>query len=94
MANYVICGCGRQVDTANKRPGDVVACPNCGSQMPIPGESTADFLRSLAATPNRPGVFAHVQLDDGGSTERAKAPASAPERVGWFRGLLRRLGLG
>ena len=85
MANFVMCGCGQQVDTADKRPGEVVVCPGCGSHMPIPGESTEDFVRQLAAMPNRPGMFAHVQLDNRGGT---------PERAGWFRRLLRRLGLG
>jgi hypothetical protein len=95
MANFVMCGCGQQVDTADKRPGEVVVCPGCGSRMPIPGESTEDFVRQWAATPNRPGVFAHVQLNDGGSTpERAGGPGPRPERAGCFRRLLRRLGLG
>ena len=87
MANFVMCGCGHQVDTANKQPGEVVVCPGCGSRMPIPGDSTEEFVRQLAATPGRPGVFAHVQLDDGGS------PAPRPEPGGWFRRLLQRLGL-
>lgn len=91
MTNFVMCGCGHQVDTANKRPGDVVVCPGCGSSMPIPGDSPEEFVRQLAATPNRPGIFAHVQLDDdGSSSERAGTPASRSEPAGWFRRLLRR----
>ncbi|MFO0969499.1 MAG: hypothetical protein U0793_28410 [Gemmataceae bacterium] len=88
MANYLMCGCGRQVDSADKKPGDVVVCPGCGCRMPIPGQSAEEFVRQLLATPDRPGVFAHVQLDD------AKPPESKPEAAGWFRRLLRRLGLG
>jgi hypothetical protein len=95
MANYVLCGCGQQVDTAGKHPGDVIVCPGCGSRMPIPGASPEDFMRQLAATADRPGVFAHVQLNDaGGSPQRPEASASQPEPGGWFRRLLRRLGLG
>jgi len=86
MANYLLCGCGRQVDTAGRSPGEVVTCPGCGGRMPIPGDSTDEFVRQLAATADRPGVFAHVQLNDGG-----KSPAPAG---GWFKRLLRRLGLG
>jgi hypothetical protein len=85
MANYLLCGCGQQVDTGDKHPGEVIVCPGCGAHMPIPGDSADEFVRRLAATPNRPEVFAHVQLDDAGS---------APKPAGWFRRLLRRLGLG
>src|SRR5947209_19987167 len=95
MGNFVLCGCGRQVDTADKRPGEVIVCPGCGSHMPIPGDSPEEFVRQLAATPNRPGVFAHVQLDDAGSPpEPAGAPGARTQPAGWFRRLLRRLGLG
>jgi hypothetical protein len=95
MANFVMCGCGRQVDTADKRPGEMVVCPGCGSRMPIPGDSPEEFLRQLAATPNRPEIFAHVQLDDVGSPpERAGGPEGRTGRAGWFQRLLRRLGLG
>jgi len=94
MANFVLCGCGRQVDTADRRPGDVVVCPGCGSRMPIPGESPEEFVRQLAATPDRPAVFAHVQLNDGGSPpQRPGAPAPRTEPAGWFRRLLRWLRL-
>src|SRR5262245_39811938 len=92
MANFILCGCGSQVDTANKRPGEVVVCPGCGSRIPIPGDSTEEFVRQLAAMPDRPGVFAHVQLDNAGSPQ-AGAPDHREEPAGWFRRLLRRLGL-
>jgi hypothetical protein len=96
MANYVLCDCGRQVDTADRRPGEVVVCPGCGSKMPIPGDSPEEFLRQLAATPDRPGVFAHVQLNDAGSppVRAEKTPDGQSQPDGWFRRLLRRLGLG
>jgi hypothetical protein len=95
MANFLMCGCGQQVDTVDKRPGDVVVCPGCGSRMPIPGDSPEDFARQLLATPDRPGVFAHVQLNDGGGTAQgAPAPPPQPKPAGWFRRVLRRLGLG
>jgi hypothetical protein len=94
MANFVLCGCGRQVDTADKRPGEVVVCPGCGSQMPIPGGSPEEFVRQLAATPNKPRVFAHVQLDDAGSAPQgAGVPDRRTEPAGWFQRLLRQLGL-
>jgi hypothetical protein len=85
MANFLLCGCGHQADTANKRPGETVECPGCGSHMPIPGDSTDDFVRQLMAEPNRPGIFAHVQLD------KAEPQGS---QDGWFRRLLKRLRLG
>src|SRR5262249_39970863 len=95
MANFVVCGCGGQVDTAGKRPGEVVVCPGCASQMPIPGDSQEEVVRQLAATPNRPGVFAHVHLNEAGPPpERAGAAGRRAEPAGWFRRLLRRLGLG
>lgn len=85
MQNYLLCGCGRQVDSAGKSHGDVVTCPGCGGRMPVPGESTDEFVRQLMGTPGLPGVFAHVQLDDPGDRP---APTS-----GWFKRLLRRMGL-
>jgi hypothetical protein len=94
MANFVMCACGGQVDTADKRPGDVVVCPGCGCRMPIPGDSPEEFLRQLAATPDRPGVFAHVQLHDASNpAQRPGAPDRRTEPAGWFQRLLRRLGL-
>ena len=55
--------------------------------MPIPGDSTDEFVRQLLAG-NTPGVFAHVQLD-------TPTPAPTPPKPeGWFRRLRRRLGLG
>jgi hypothetical protein len=73
----------------------MVVCPGCGARMPIPGDSPEEFMRQLAATPDRPGVFAHVQLNDGGSPpQRTEAPGTPPAPAGWFRRLLRRLGLG
>jgi hypothetical protein len=95
MANYLLCGCGRQVDTADKPSGEVVVCPGCGSHMPIPGDSPEDFMRQLAGTANKPGVFAHVQLDNHGrAPEPAGTPLPQPKAASWFRRLLRRLGLG
>lgn len=88
MSNFLLCGCGQRVDTADKRPGDVVVCPACGGEMPIPGDSPDEFVRQLLAS-NTPGVFAHVQLDT-----PTPAPAPPAEPVGWFRRLRRRLGLG
>jgi hypothetical protein len=95
MANFVLCGCGSQVDTADKRPGEVVVCPGCGSSMPIPGDSPEELVRQLLATPDRPGVFALVQLDDVGSPPQRPGSAGRPTKpAGWFQRLLRRLGLG
>ena len=86
MSNFLLCGCGQRVGTADKRPGDVVVCPACGGEMPIPGDSTDEFVRQLL-TGNTPGVFAHVQLDT-----PPPVPPQKPE--GWLRRLRRRLGLG
>ena len=86
MANYLLCGCGQQVDTAGRSPGEVVTCPGCGGQMPVSGESPEEFARQVMATMGRPGVFAHVQLDDG--------PTAPVASEGWFKKLRRRLGLG
>jgi hypothetical protein len=95
MANFMLCACGQQVDTADKQPGDVVVCPGCGCNMPISGASPEEFARQLAETANKPGMFAHIQLDDTGSTpQRAETSPPQPEPAGWFRRLLRRLGLG
>lgn len=85
MVDYFLCGCGQKVDTAGRSPGEVVACPGCGGRMPIPGESPDEFARQVIATAGRPGVFAHVQLDDGRIAPRPSG--------GWFKRLLRRLGL-
>jgi hypothetical protein len=94
MSKYLLCDCGQQTDTADKRPGDVVVCPGCGARMPIPGDSPEEFARQLMGTADRPGVFAHVQLNDNSGPPRKTASASQREPVGWFRRLLRRLGLG
>lgn len=92
MTKYLICGCGQQVNIADKNPGDVVACPGCGSQMPVSGNSPEEFARLLAETRNMPGMFVNVRLND-------DAPASKEQPVpqpksSWFGRMLRKLGLG